>query len=318
MLRATKSGHDILNAAEKLDFDFSREPSVSGLPKELLGLFESSGKRFRPALCFLFGEVFGLGIESLLPYARAVEMTHTASLVHDDVIDEAHERRKLATLNHRFGNTSAVLGGDYLLAKVIRDMLETGKISIIADLTEAIKDLADGEWLQHQLKVRFQATLEELETVAKKKTGSLMVWSCVTPARLAGQSAEVLETCRELGNGIGVFFQILDDVNDFNPNSGKPFAQDLKAGQLNTVTARMVLKHPESYQSFRLFRETGEFTARTELRAAVEDTYAQALRLEADLNQRFTALAQDRAPHTVMIFAKMLERVREAFLPKGI
>ena len=318
LLQGLKTGHELLKATEELDFDFSAEASVSHLPKELKALFESSGKRFRPALCFLFGEVFGLTPETLLPYARAVEMTHTASLVHDDVIDEAHERRKITTLNHRYGNTSAVLGGDYLLAKVIGDLVLTGKLDIITDLTDAIKDLADGEWLQHQLKVKFQASLPELETVARKKTGSLMVWSCVTPAKLSNQSAEVIEACRQLGSGIGVFFQTLDDVNDFNPNSGKPFAQDLKVGQLNTVTARMASKSPEVYQAFRLFRESGEFTARAELKAALEETYQGALRLESELNAGFAKLGQDRAPHMIPVFAKMLEKVREAFLPKGI
>lgn len=318
MLRGTITGVELLQAVERLTFDFSAETSVSGLPAELSALFENSGKRFRPALCFLFGQVFGLGVEELTPFAQAVEMTHTASLVHDDVIDEANERRKTPTLNHRYGNTSAVLGGDFLLAKVIGDLTSTGKLELIIDLTNAIKDLADGEWLQHKLKVQFKAQLSELETVARKKTGSLMVWSCTTPAKLAGMDAATIELCRELGDDIGVFFQMLDDVNDFNPSSGKPFAQDLKVGQLNFVTAHLVAQSPEMYQAFKEFRTSGEFTARAPLKDSIHAIYHRALELEASLNQRFETLAKDRAPHTVSMFAKMLVKVRESFLPKGI
>lgn len=318
MLRAPITGLQLLKAVEELSFDFSQEPSVSALPGELQALFENSGKRFRPALCFLFGEVFGLTVEQLVPYAKAVEMTHTASLVHDDVVDEASERRKVATLNHRYGNTSAVLGGDYLLAKVIGDLTLTGRMDLITDLTNAIKDLADGEWLQHKLKVQFKAQLKELELVARKKTGSLMVWSCTTPAKLAGADSATVQVCRELGDDVGVFFQMLDDVNDFNPNSGKPFAQDLKVGQLNFVTARMVIDGPEIYQAFRDFQKSSEFTARAELRASIQATYQNALALEASLNERFKKLAGERAPHMVEVFAKMLVKVRESFLPQGI
>lgn len=318
MLRGTITGLELLQAVERLSFDFSQETSESGLPQELNALFEGAGKRFRPALCFLFGEVFGLSIDQLRPYAIAVEMTHTASLVHDDVIDEAAQRRKIATLNHRYGNTSAVLGGDFLLAKVIGDLAKIGNLELITDLTEAIKDLADGEWLQHQLKVQFKAQLSELATVARKKTGSLMVWSCTTPAKLAQANAETVALCRQLGDDIGVFFQMLDDVNDFNPNSGKPFAQDLKVGQLNFVTARLVIDAPEMYQAFKEFRTSGEFTSRAQLKEAIQKTYQEALKLEGDLNARFKLLAEARAPHMVEVFAKMLVKVRESFLPQGI
>lgn len=318
MLRRTITGIELLQAVERLSFDFSAEKTESGLPSELQSLFENAGKRFRPALCFLFGELFGLDIDALTPYAKAVEMTHTASLVHDDVIDEAAERRKVSTLNNRFSNTSAVLGGDFLLAKVIGDLTSLGNLELITDLTNAIKDLADGEWLQHKLKIQFKANWPELEMVARKKTGSLMVWSCTTPAKLSGQSKEVVAICRSLGDDIGVFFQMLDDVNDFNSNSGKPFAQDLKNGQLNFVTSKMVEGRPEMYQAFREFQKNGDFTARNDLKESITATYNRALEIENDLNARFKELASERAPHMVDIFAKMLVKVRESFLPKGI
>lgn len=317
MQQSYKSGQELREAVEALSFDFSMEPGVSGLPSELQGLFEQSGKRFRPALCYLFGELYGIPEHKLRLYARAVEMTHTASLVHDDVIDHASERRKIPTLNHQHGNTTAVLAGDYLLAKVIGDLLREAPLPIITDLTDAIKELADGEWLQHRLKVRFSATPAELAQVARKKTGSLMVWSCVAPAKLANASATELGICRAMGDDIGLFFQMLDDVNDFNPASGKPYAQDLLNGQLNFVTAALLQTHPGLREGLATYKG-GTPVWREALTDAIQAAYREACVLERDLNGRFEGLARGRAPHLVPVFAKMLVKVRESFLPQGL
>lgn len=316
-MQGFKVGSDILDAVTRLDFHLAPSETVSTLPQELNTLFDSSGKRFRPALVFLFGQVFEVPEETLVAYARAVEMTHTASLVHDDVIDEASERRKIPTINSRFTNTQAILAGDFLLARVIGDLLREGRLDLITDLTDAIKDLADGEWLQAHLKQTGKATWSELETVARKKTGSLMLWSCLAPAKISSQSPEVIDECRRLGDDIGVFFQMLDDVNDFNPQSGKPFAADLMNGQLNFVTARMLELDPSLRQTFQVFRATGELTCRAELEAAKNFVVNRSIELENDLNQRFHRLAEKTAPATLTVFAKMLVKVRETFAKKA-
>ncbi len=312
-MQGLKLGSNILDAVNRLDFNFHSHEAVSRLPQELHTLFDHSGKRFRPALVFLFGEVFGLTEAELAPYARAVEMTHTASLVHDDVIDAASERRKIPTINHRFNNTQAILAGDFLLARVIGDLLQHGRLEIIQTLTDAIKDLADGEWLQAHIKTRGMATWAELETVARKKTGSLMMWSCLVPAKLSHQSDELQVLCKTLGDDIGVFFQMLDDVNDFNPHSGKPFAADLRNGQLNFVTVKMLERNPELQASFEHFRQTGDFNCQAELQAALNEVVEFSLSLEKSLNERFALLANDRSKASISIFAKMLIKVRETF-----
>lgn len=317
MLQAFKNGHELLQSVKDLDFDFSQEKSDSGLPLELGALFEQSGKRFRPALCFLFGQAVGIDAKTLAPYARAVEMTHTASLVHDDVIDEAAERRQFPTLNHRYGNTSAVLAGDFLLAKVIGDIAAIAPTEILVGLTDAIKELADGEWLQHQLKVRFAAKLTELETVARKKTGALMAWACATPVTLAKLDKEMVQDCYRLGEDVGVFFQMLDDVNDFNPRSGKPFAQDLRVGQLNFVTARLVEMRPEIAGRLVDFRQNDQAITATDWSPAIHDIHERTLKLESDLVARFAQIFP-QAKVEAEVFAKMLVKVREGFLPQGI
>ncbi len=316
MLASATPGLDLIRAVERLSFDFSAERAQSGLPQELGSLFENSGKRFRPALCFLFGQVFGVTEETLLPYARAVEMTHTASLVHDDVIDAATQRRQFPTLNHRFGNTTAVLAGDFLLAKVIGDLSrEAGNLELITDLTDAIKDLADGEWLQHRLKTRFEAGRADLEAVASKKTGALMVWACVTPAKLARRPEGELRACRELGDGIGVFFQMLDDVNDFNPRSGKPLAQDLHNGQLNFVTSTLLSRQPHLRDALKEFPRHGKFPPGAEVQQAIDVVVEDSRQLEARLNSLFAGLAEGCSPASIPVFAKMLAKVREGFTP---
>ena len=317
MLQTFKTGQELLQAVRDLSFDFTRETALSQLPREAAALFDQDGKRFRPALCFLFGQVHGLSPAELAPYARAVEMTHTASLVHDDVIDEAHERRRLPTLNHRYGNTTAVLAGDFLLAKVIGDLAAHAPTHALVGLTEAIKELADGEWLQHGLKVRFSATRAELETVARKKNGALMGWACATPAALAGAKGEHIMRAYELGCDIGLFFQILDDVNDFNVRSGKPFAQDLRVGQLNTVTVAYLEESPRDLARLRAYRDDSSVMAPEEFHSAIRLVHAQAIALEQNLSARFLSLFPGHAPEAE-VFGKMLEKVREGFLPDGV
>jgi geranylgeranyl pyrophosphate synthase len=312
-LQTYKTGSALLDAVSRIEFRFEHESAVSTLPSELQSLFGSSGKRFRPALVYLFGEVFGLETKVLEVYARAVEMTHTASLVHDDVIDEASERRGVETLNSKFTNTQAILAGDYLLAQVIGDLLPLNRIDIIQDLTDAIKDLADGEWLQAKLKTQEAVTWNELEVVAKKKTGSLMKWSCLAAAKMANMSDSMVATCAELGNDIGVYFQMLDDVNDFNPHSGKPFGADIVNGQKNFVTCYLLEENPMLASQLQHFKVTRELTCREELEKAKEVVVKRSIDLEMNLNERFNAIAHESAPETVEVFRKMLLKVREAF-----
>lgn len=312
-LGTLKLGSHISAAVDGLDFQ-AEDPAVqSGIAQALQTLFDHSGKRFRPALVFLFGEHFGLAPAQLVPLARAVEMTHTASLVHDDVIDEASERRGIETLNHRFSPTEAILAGDYLLATVIHDLVGQAPSDVILDLTQAIKELADGEWLQARLKRAEAVTWGELDTVARKKTGSLMWWSMLAPARVAALSPEDLRRCREMGDDVGIFFQMLDDVNDFNPHSGKPFGADLMNGQLNYVTAHYLAAVPTARAHFAQFRLARVFPEPALLEASIQAVLERSHRLEAELLRRFDQLPARGPAASREIFHKMLLKVREAF-----
>lgn len=219
------------------------EKTSSKLADELNSLVESSGKKFRPGLLYLIGRLFNLEISDLTPFARAVELTHLASLIHDDVIDGSNTRRNSPTLNALHNNTTSILAGDYVLATIMKELALTYKQDILIDLTVAIQDLADGEWLQYTLKKKDFVTNEELREIAIKKTGSLIRWCLTTPGKLAG--FDNISMLSDIGERIGLIFQMADDIVDSTVTSGKPAFLDILNGQINFVTEKLCLIYPE-------------------------------------------------------------------------
>lgn len=219
--------------------------TVSGLTQNLNGLIAAGGKKFRPGLLYLMGKVFNLPLSSLVCYARAVELTHLASLIHDDVIDDSNQRRNHPTLNTVRNNTTAILAGDYVLATIMGELARSGNNELLIDLTECIQDLADGEWLQYDLKSKTHVTFEDLEQICIKKTGSLIRYCCTTPAKLAGH--QDIKTMQNFGERIGLIFQMADDIVDGLNQSGRPAFQDIINGQLNYVTLKLIELYPDLY-----------------------------------------------------------------------
>ncbi len=231
-------------AIRKLSFGLPEEGPVVEIPQLLNGTVLVGGKRLRPALCLMMGGVLGIAPERLLPYARAAELTHAASLAHDDVIDEADLRRERATLNAAASNTRAVLAGDLLLARVMVEVAGVGPLPVIQDLARAVEDLVRGEWLQDGVRGRVTAEREVLDEIARLKTGSLLRWSAMVPARLAGLPETRVQACARLGEAIGMAFQWVDDVLDFEEGAGKGVAQDLAKGLVNSVTLELLADEP--------------------------------------------------------------------------
>lgn len=225
----------------------------SNLTSELNELIQAGGKKFRPGLLLLVGKLFGLSAKQLSVYARAVELTHLASLVHDDVIDDSNSRRNHPTLNSLRNNTTAILAGDYLLSSVMGELALQNKNELLIDLTDSIKDLADGEWLQFDLKKKDHVKLEDLEEIAIKKTGSLIRYCCTTPGKLAGfRDIQALAT---LGERIGLIFQMADDIVDGLAVGGRPAFQDIINGQLNYVTIKLTELYPHLYGAIYEFKK---------------------------------------------------------------
>ena len=235
---------ETLNAVERLNLALSVRsvPEIDDLLSKTV-LFR--GKKFRPTLCFLMGQLFQIPLDQLHPYARAAEFVHAATLSHDDVIDESLVRRNRPTLNARTTNARAVLAGDLLLARVMAELSALGNTALIHELALTVEALVSGEWLQLEARGIIGVNRQHLETVAKNKTASLMAWCCIAPAHLAGVDETVREAARKFGEALGIAFQMIDDVIDYDPSGEKPFARDLQEGLVNFVTLEMLEHYPD-------------------------------------------------------------------------
>lgn len=231
------------HAVEKLNLSLSVKsvPEIDSLLSKTV-LFR--GKKFRPTLCFLMGQLLKIPLEKIHPYARAAELVHAATLAHDDVIDESQTRRNRPTLNARASNGRAVLAGDLLLARVMAELSSLGNVEIIHDLALTVEELVHGEWLQLEAREVASVSRQHLETVAKKKTASLMAWCCGAPVRVAHLDEKIREAARRFGEVLGVAFQMIDDIIDYDASGEKPFAHDIREGLVNFVTLEMLENNP--------------------------------------------------------------------------
>ncbi len=230
----------VSRAVAALDTSLPAGIALPELPELLNRTVANGGKRLRPALLFLLADLFDVSSTRATPYARAAELLHAATLVHDDVVDEALVRRGRPTVNAETSNARAVLAGDLLLSRVIGEMASLGDVVALRGLSDTLEMLVDGEWRQLGARGRIDVSRDELEITAQRKTASLMEWCCWVPALLAGKSAATQERCRELGRIVGLAFQMKDDELDFSRSGEKPFAQDLREGLANFLTVELL------------------------------------------------------------------------------
>ena len=213
-------------------------------------LFEAGGKRIRPALVLLVSRATMLDRNITNRHRRLAEITeliHTASLVHDDVVDEADLRRQEPTVNSLFGNKIAVLAGDFLFAQSSWYLANLDHLEVVKLLSEVIRDFAEGEILQALN--RFDTSLS-IETYLKKnyyKTASLLANSVKAAALLSGVSTEIAENLYEYGCNLGLAYQIVDDILDFTGSTkvlGKPAGSDLASGNLTAPVLYALAEKP--------------------------------------------------------------------------
>jgi all-trans-nonaprenyl-diphosphate synthase len=201
-------------------------------------LFGAGGKRLRPAIVLLIARAT-MPDQTLTPkhrrLAEITEMIHTASLVHDDVVDESELRRGVPTVHSSFGNRVAVLAGDFLFAQSSWYLANLDNLAVVKLLSQVIMDLAEGE-IQQGLN-RFDTSLS-IEAYLEKsyyKTASLIANSSKAAGLLSGTSAEIADDLYSYGRHLGLAFQIVDDILDFTGSAdalGKPAGSDLKSGNL--------------------------------------------------------------------------------------
>lgn len=188
------------------------------------------GKRLRPALVFLAGKTIGTITEQHIQAAAALECVHTATLIHDDILDGATLRRHLATFNVRWNAQIGVLAGDLLLTKALELMVHTGEMSSVRALTEACKQTCEGELRQIGAVGRFDMSTEEYLQIIAGKTAPLLACSAELGAFYALANSAVIEQCRFFGQKLGLAFQIIDDVLDLvgeTDTTGKTLRTDL-------------------------------------------------------------------------------------------
>ncbi len=231
-------------AVQNLDLSLS-VPDVPEIDLLLSKTVLFQGKKFRPILLFLTAQLLKIPLDKMVPYARASEFVHAATLAHDDVIDESQMRRNRPTLNASSSNARAILAGDLLLARVMAELSHLGKMEVIQDLARALDELVQGEWLQLSARNQAQINRGHLEQVARKKTASLMIWCCRVPAFFREDCEAVIVPLTHFGECLGVAFQMIDDIIDYDPEGEKPFAQDLREGLINFVTLEMFEINPE-------------------------------------------------------------------------
>ena len=206
------------------------------------------GKMMRPILVLLIAREFGEVSEQTLRAAVALELLHTASLVHDDVVDESDERRGVPSLNTVFGNKVAVLLGDYLLSVCLGQAAQTGDPEVVNTIAQLGGTLSAGEMLQLSNIREEEVSEEAYFRVIRSKTAALFATCGQLGALSAGAPAEMVARARELGELIGICFQIRDDIFDYSADSaaiGKPTGSDLAEGKI-TLPAIYALRHADT------------------------------------------------------------------------
>ena len=192
------------------------------------------GKRMRPILILLMTKSFGK-VTSVAQYAAVgLELLHTASLVHDDVVDESGERRGQASVNASYNNKVAVLVGDYILSTALLNIARTNDCDIVCDLAELGRTLSNGEILQLTNIANTNFSEEVYFEVIRQKTAALFEACAVIGAKAGGADRQAVEAARAFGRNVGVIFQIRDDIFDYYQSAdlGKPTGNDMAEGKL--------------------------------------------------------------------------------------
>lgn len=225
-------------------------------------LLRAGGKRLRPALYILCAKCGRQDPAGLVPVAAAIELIHMATLVHDDVIDNAATRRGLATANARWGNHVTVLAGDYLFAKAFSLISAHGGGGALKILTETICAICEGEISQARDLFNPRQSMEDYLDRIGNKTAGFIAASCELGALTAGLPPADAEALRQYGYAIGMAFQITDDLLDVTASSeqiGKPAGNDLRQGVL-TLPVIYALQHSHRAEELRRIIEARDMT----------------------------------------------------------
>lgn len=234
-------------------FDSSLRSSHPLLSEVLAYIKQRSGKMMRPLLALLMAKLSGPVNESTLHAALSLELLHTASLVHDDVVDESDKRRGQSSVNAIYNNKVSVLVGDYMLATSLKHSALTGSLRVVDLVAGLGQNLSEGEIIQLANINASDFSEEVYYDVIRKKTAALFTASAAAGAISVHASDEMVENARLFGEMIGIAFQIKDDIFDYYSSDeiGKPTGNDMHEGKL-TLPALYVLNTFEDEEMHRL------------------------------------------------------------------
>jgi geranylgeranyl pyrophosphate synthase len=245
-------------------------PDYPQLATVLESLLDSGGKRLRPALALLAGSFYPTDRDKLVSLAASVEMLHTATLVHDDLIDGALLRRGKTTVNARWNMGATVLTGDYLFARAAALAAETNNVRVVAIFADTLMTICSGELSQifdrHNVprmdsEQSWQPALERYDRRIHAKTASLFSAATESASVLSGASAHEIAALRDYGRFLGMGFQIIDDVLDFQGDQdilGKPVGSDLREGIVTLPVLYFLRENPDDGRVADVVREGGQ------------------------------------------------------------
>ncbi len=213
-------------------------------------IIKRKGKQMRPLFVFLTAKMLGGVTESTYHAASLIELLHTATLVHDDVVDDAYERRGFFSINALWKNKIAVLVGDYLLSQGLLLAVKNSEFELLRIVANAVKEMSEGELLQMEKTRKLNITEEVYFDIIRQKTAALIASCCATGAVSAGASTETVDRITEIGIRIGLAFQIKDDLFDYGEGSkiGKPTGIDIKEKKLTLPLIHALQNAPGSEQ----------------------------------------------------------------------
>ncbi len=234
-------------------------PLINQIAQYIIG---AGGKRIRPQLVLLVANAYGYSGTHHHELAAVVELIHTATLLHDDVVDESSMRRGRKTANALFGNAASVLVGDFLHSRAFQMMVAIDDIQVMRILADATNVLAEGEVLQLLNMHDSDLTEERYLQVIRSKTAKLFEAAAQLGARVAGASEDAIEAAAEYGRSLGTAFQLIDDVLDYSGNAadiGKNVGDDLREGK-STLPLIYLIQHgtPTQRELVRACIENGD------------------------------------------------------------
>ena len=197
-------------------------------------IFRRKGKQMRPLLVFLTAKLNGVISESTYVAATFIELLHTASLVHDDVVDASNERRGALSINALWNSKIAVLAGDYILSRGLLISIENRRYDMLEIITGAAKKMSEGELLQLQKARKGNISEPDYLRIIQGKTAALISACTVCGAQSVTDNADTIRIMKEFGENIGIAFQIKDDILDYENTGfiGKPSGNDIKEGKI--------------------------------------------------------------------------------------